>query len=158
VFERVGGFDEEFFMVYEDVDFSFRAQLMGHRVVYVPDALVRHAGSATLGPSSRSAIFHGQRNLEWVYLKNMPWPLLLRSLPGHVVYVLAAALYFAATGRFGAFAAGKWAAIRGCGAMWRKRRRPDVAEAGRVWRLMDRRWFRLKIREKAFDRALARAR
>jgi GT2 family glycosyltransferase len=158
VFERVGGFDEDFFMVYEDVDFSFRAQLLGHRVVYVPEAVVRHAGSATLGPSSRDAIFYGQRNLEWVFLKNMPWSLLLIFLPGHVLYVLTAAVYFAATGRFRAFGAGKWAAIRGCAAMWRKRRRAGQADVGRVWRLMERRWFRLKLREKAFDRMLARAR
>ena len=67
VFERVGGFDNDFFMVHEDVDFWDRAQLLGHRAVYVPDAVVRHGGSSSLGRSSRAAVFYGQRNLEWVY-------------------------------------------------------------------------------------------
>jgi GT2 family glycosyltransferase len=161
VFERVGGFDDDFFMVHEDVDFSFRAQLLGHRAVYVPDAVVRHAGSATLGPSSRDAVFYGQRNLEWVYVKNMPWPHLLWSLPGHVVYVLAAAAYFAFTGRFTAFAAGKWAALLALPSVWRKRRaapRAGPDEVRRVLSLMERRWLGLKVREKRFDRKLARAR
>ena len=34
VFDALGGFDESFFMVYEDVDLSYRAQLLGHRCWY----------------------------------------------------------------------------------------------------------------------------
>jgi GT2 family glycosyltransferase len=158
VFDRVGGFDQDFFMVHEDVGFSFRAQLLGHRAVYVPGAIVRHAGSATLGPSSRAAVFYGQRNLEWVYVKNMPGMLLLRSLPGHLFYLGAAAVYFAFTGRFMAFASAKLSALSGLLSMWRKRRAADPREVRRVRKLMDRRWIALKVREKRFDRALARAR
>jgi 2,3-bisphosphoglycerate-independent phosphoglycerate mutase len=33
LFEALGGFDERFFMVYEDVDLSYRARLLGARVV-----------------------------------------------------------------------------------------------------------------------------
>ena len=116
VFESVGGFDDDFFMVHEDVDFSYRAQLLGHRIVYVPEAVVRHGGSSTLGRSSRTAVYYGQRNLEWVYAKNTPWPLFVRSLPGHLLYVLAAAGYFAVTGRLLTFLGGQmcgaWGAAR----------------------------------------------
>src|SRR5262249_7875923 len=44
-FRALGGFDEAFFMVYEDVDLSYRARLRGLRVWYAADALVRHAVS-----------------------------------------------------------------------------------------------------------------
>ncbi len=154
VFEAVGGFDEGFFLVHEDVDFSYRAQLLGYRCVYVPDAVVKHAFSPTLGRVSAAAVFYGQRNLEWVYWKNTPWPLLLRSLPAHVVYDAAAGLYFARIGMLGPFLRGKWAALQGARALWRKRRevqRRRRTASRRVWRLMDRHWLGLKLREKRFD-------
>jgi GT2 family glycosyltransferase len=43
VIDRIGGFDEEnFFMYGDDVDFSWRARLGGHRVLYRPTACVFH--------------------------------------------------------------------------------------------------------------------
>ena len=37
--DRVGFFDPEFFLIYEDVDLSFRAQLCGYLCLYVPSAI-----------------------------------------------------------------------------------------------------------------------
>ncbi len=161
VFEDVGGFDEDFFMVHEDVDFSYRARLRGHRCVYVADAVVAHAGSGTLGRVSPQAVFLGQRNLEWLYLKNTPWPLLLRSWPGHLLYDAAGAAYFAGNGRLRPFMAAKWAALKSLPQVWRKRRevqRRRTASARHVWRSMERGWVTLKLREKRFDRSVARLR
>ena len=43
VFEEVGGFDHEtFFMYCDDVDYSWRVRLAGHRVVFAPSARVFH--------------------------------------------------------------------------------------------------------------------
>ena len=81
VFDELGGFDEDFFVSHEDVDLSYRARLLGYRCRYVADAVVRHHGSATIGRVSGFAIFHGQRNLEWLYVKNTPPSLLLTTLP-----------------------------------------------------------------------------
>jgi GT2 family glycosyltransferase len=159
VFEEVGGFDEEFFLSHEDVDLSYRIQLTGRGCRYVPGAVVWHAGSASLGRVSRRAVYYGQRNLEWVYLKNTPWPLLIRTLPGHVIYAVASGVYHAAIGHLGAYAAGKWAAIRGAPGMWRKRRAIQGRARTSVRRLsalMDRGWLRLKWREKRFDLRLAK--
>ena len=47
--EAVGGFDEDYFAYYEDIDWAFRAQLAGVRCRYVPTAVLYHRGSATLG-------------------------------------------------------------------------------------------------------------
>jgi GT2 family glycosyltransferase len=71
-FDALGGFDERFFMVYEDVDLSYRARLRGFRVWYVADAVVHHAGSGSIGVLSERTVFYGQRNLEWTWLKNTP--------------------------------------------------------------------------------------
>lgn len=154
LFEALGGFDEDFFLVYEDVDLSYRAQLRGHRCLYVADAFVKHAGSASMGTVSRTSVFYGQRNLEWVYVKNTPWPILLRTLPGHLLYSLAGGAYLAFAGHFGTWLAAKWAALAGLPAVRGRRRaiqNTRVADTRRLWKLMERRWFGLKWREKRFD-------
>lgn len=43
-FEAVGGFDPTYFMFFEDVDLCERLAAAGWRVVYAPDAEVRHVG------------------------------------------------------------------------------------------------------------------
>lgn len=45
--QQIGLFDEDFFAYYEDIDISFRAQLAGWKVAYVPQAIVYHQISAT---------------------------------------------------------------------------------------------------------------
>lgn len=158
VFEELGGFDEDFFLSHEDVDLSYRARLRGYRCWYAADAVVAHTGSGTLGRVSRQAVFHGQRNLEWVYLKNTPAVLLLRTLPGHCVYTLAAAAYFTWIGYAGAFLRAKWSALVGLPAIWRKRRavqRSRRAATADLWRLLEPRWLRLKYREERFDLKIA---
>lgn len=44
-FEKVGGFDERYFMFFEDVDLCYRLKKAGCRTVYVPDARALHAGA-----------------------------------------------------------------------------------------------------------------
>ncbi len=81
----VGGFDEDFFSYLEDVDLSFRLRLKGFRCLYVPTARVHHVGSASLGRESEFAIYHSQRNMVWLYIKNMPAPYFWRYLPRHIL-------------------------------------------------------------------------
>jgi GT2 family glycosyltransferase len=80
-FVGAGGFDEAYFCYYEDSDLSFRLRLAGHRCLYVPDAVVRHVGSALSGRESDFTLYHSYRNLLWTYLKNMPSPLVWLYLP-----------------------------------------------------------------------------
>jgi GT2 family glycosyltransferase len=46
-FLDAGGFDPEYFAYFEDVDLGWRLWVLGHRVLYAPDAIVRHIGGAT---------------------------------------------------------------------------------------------------------------
>jgi len=161
VFDELGGFDEAFFVSHEDVDLSYRARLRGYRCRYVADAVVRHHGSATLGTASAFAVFHGQRNLEWMYIKDTPGALLLTTLPGHVLYLGAACLHFARTGALGAFLRAKAAAVAGLPAILRKRsqvQRTRRVGADAIRPLLESRWLAIKRREKQFDAGLARGR
>ncbi len=158
VFEEIGGFDEDFFLSHEDVDLSYRARLRGYRCRYVADSVVRHRGSSSIGRSSRLSVFHGQRNLEWVYMQNTPREILLRTLPGHLLYNAVAGVHFARRGQLGAFLLAKAAALAGLPRALRKRwriQRRRAVPAKAIWDQLEPRWLALKIREKRFDAALA---
>lgn len=153
VFDELGGFDESFFFSHEDVDLSYRAQLLGYRCRYVADAVVFHHGSGTSGRTSGWTVFHAQRNAEWLYLKNTPTSLLLRTFLAHVIYMAAAAVYFARIGRLGAFVRGKWAALVGLPGVLRARGLVQASRrvsAAAVARQMDVSWISAKLREKRF--------
>jgi N-acetylglucosaminyl-diphospho-decaprenol L-rhamnosyltransferase len=59
LWERVGGFDEGFFLWYDDVDLAKRVINLGYRNLVVGSAAVRHAGAgsfAQIEPSTAQAI------------------------------------------------------------------------------------------------------
>jgi GT2 family glycosyltransferase len=119
--DRIGFLDPEFFMVYEDVDLSFRAQLHGYPCIYIPTAIVFHRYRASLGSGSARQVFYSQRNIEFVYFKNMPFSLILRSLPQRLIYELGAAIHCIGQGNAGPFVRSKLSAIKHLSSMWRKR-------------------------------------
>jgi GT2 family glycosyltransferase len=82
LFDEIGLFDERFFAYYEDVDISFRGRLAGYSFYYCPQAVVHHeAGTTSGGPRSAFTRYHTAQNLFYLYVKNMPLPLLLKYSP-----------------------------------------------------------------------------
>ena len=77
LFDDIGLFDEDFFLVFEDVDLSLRAQVAGHRCLYVPDAVVYHKRGASTEVQSVTVASRSFRNFVWVAGKNLPLPLLM---------------------------------------------------------------------------------
>src|SRR5215469_2229755 len=120
--DDIGFLDPDFFMVYEDVDLSFRAQLRGYACVNVPTAVVFHRYRATLRVGSAAQVFYSQRNIEYVYFKNMPAGLILRSLPLRLIYEFGAAIHFLKLGHGGAFFRSKFNVLRHFPSLLRKRR------------------------------------
>ena len=78
----VGGFDEEFFAYYEDVDLGWRTWVHGHEVRYVPSALCYHHHSSTSGrvPVERLRLLQ-IRNPQLACVKNYDDENLRRVLP-----------------------------------------------------------------------------
>jgi len=97
--QEIGLFDEDLFMVYEDVDLSFRAQLAGYRCLYVPTAIVHHKGSGTIGRFTDFYVYQTQRNVEIIFLKDMPAVLFWLLLPFHLFYNLGGWIFFALVAR-----------------------------------------------------------
>jgi GT2 family glycosyltransferase len=87
-FEAAGGFDARFFCYHEDVDLGFRLRLNGGRCVLEPRAVVRHVGSASSDAISGFAEYHGMRNREWTFARDMPCALMPIALPCHILLVI----------------------------------------------------------------------
>jgi GT2 family glycosyltransferase len=87
-FLSLGGFEPAFFSYCEDADFGWRLRAAGGATRLVPDAVVAHVGSSTLGARSDFALFHGFRNRLWCFARNMPGVLLPMSLPLHLAATL----------------------------------------------------------------------
>jgi GT2 family glycosyltransferase len=51
LFDRLDGFDDEFFMFYEEADLCRRVHNLGGKVLYVPEVAITHVGSGTLPDS-----------------------------------------------------------------------------------------------------------
>lgn len=119
--DEIGFLDDDFFFNHEDTDLNLRAWLCGWKCMYVPEAIVYHKVSATVGELSDMAVYHFSRNTVWVWLKNVPLSLMIRFLPHRLAYELSSAVYFCGNGKWRAYLCGKWDAIRSFRHMWRKR-------------------------------------
>ena len=142
--ETVGGFDEDFFCYGEDVDLGFRLRVAGWKSMLVPDAVVRHVGSASSGGArSVFATYHGHRNMVWVYLKNMPGVLFWLFLPLHVMVNLASLIALTLRGQGKVGLRAKIDALKGFPKMWHKRKMIQSKRAASVmdiWRSLTFRW------------------
>jgi GT2 family glycosyltransferase len=142
-FLEVGGFDEDFFSYFEDVDLGFRLQLGGYRCLYVPQAEVEHIGSSTFGKRSDFAFYHSHRNLVWTYVKNMPSKLLWLHLPEHIAANLIYVVYYALRGRGIVLMKAKMDALTGLTKALGKRReiqRKRKLSSQEIMRRMERGW------------------
>ena len=81
-FRRLGGFVEEFFAYYEDVDLSLRARRAGYEIWFAPSAVAWHAGGASTAAARREfAGFMAVRNRWATIVRNVPAWWLTRRAP-----------------------------------------------------------------------------
>lgn len=138
--EQAGGFDEDFFCYLEDVDLGFRMRLLGWEAMHVPTALCYHAGSALTGRRSDFSTYHGQRNMVWTFVKNMPSWLFWLLLPAHLLLNLLAPFAFIGRRQVRLVLRAKRDALRNVRGLWRKRRavqKQRQVGAGAIWAALD---------------------
>jgi GT2 family glycosyltransferase len=151
IFDSVGDFDEDFFMVHEDSDLSFRAQLMGYQCLYVPTAVAYHRVGSSIGETSDLAIHCARRNSEFVYIKNMPQELLVKYWPLHLLTVLLQGVAHLRRGSGSTYYRAKKDAWRMMPLMLEKRReiqRNRRASDEYINSILTRGWLKGKIRER----------
>jgi GT2 family glycosyltransferase len=70
--ERIGLFDEDFFLYCEDTDLGLRARWAGWKCLYVPAAVAQHHYSATAGRVPVLKAYYIERNRLYTLIKNFP--------------------------------------------------------------------------------------
>lgn len=82
IYREVGGFDEDYFAYFEDVDLGWRLWVMGYRVGFCPEAVVYHRFNGTSGKfgwHKKLVLF--ERNSLYTVIKNYDDASLARILP-----------------------------------------------------------------------------
>ena len=76
---ETGGFDERYFLYYEDVDLSLRGRASGWRYRLVPEAMVEHRRGTSTGADVAGTRFHQERNRLWMAFRFGSPGLILRA-------------------------------------------------------------------------------
>lgn len=82
VFDEIGLMDENHFAYLEDIDLGYRARIHGYVNLYIPEAVVYHAGSGASGSRyNRFKTDLSSKNSVYLIYKNMPVIQILMNLP-----------------------------------------------------------------------------
>ncbi len=73
VFEKIGLFDDKYFMYLEDADFCYRATKAGFKILYVPTAQVFHKNAQSAGLGSPRQDYFITRNRMLFAAKFLSW-------------------------------------------------------------------------------------
>lgn len=77
IIEEVGPMPEQFFLYYEEFDWSEQIKRKGYKIYYQPKSLIYHKESMTTGKSSPLKTFYLTRNRILFMRRNAPWPAFL---------------------------------------------------------------------------------
>ncbi len=112
VIDRVGLFDEIFFIYGEESDLCWRMHFFNYRLTYIPTSTVYHYGSATMKNGTFQKTFLHHRNGLILLLKNYTSRELIRYLPIRMMLDLISFwYYFLGQGHFMNACAVVWAYI-----------------------------------------------
>ena len=73
VFEKIGLFDERFFLFYEETDFCCQAAKNGFKIVAVPQSVIYHKYRVSTGFLNRLFVYYYTRNALLCMRKNALW-------------------------------------------------------------------------------------
>ncbi len=93
VFLQAGGFDDDYFAYFEDIDFGWRLWLYGYRVLLAPNAIVYHRQHATANTAAGYQVrMLMERNAICTLIKNYDEEHLYRVLPAALMLLIQKSL------------------------------------------------------------------
>ncbi|MCE8424201.1 MAG: glycosyltransferase family 2 protein [Candidatus Methanoperedens sp.] len=101
LFEKLGGFDEDYFYYFEESDLCWRARLLGYEVYFSPASRVLHKGGGTFKDGQilyhkvlhDKLLYHRQKNTISSMIKCYELKNLMKYLPLRLLFELNAILY-----------------------------------------------------------------
>lgn len=115
---QIGGFDEDFFIGWEDGDLTFRLSLAGYPCYAVSQVVCFHIRRER----NQKWVRYQTRNRWWFIGKNYDARTFFLALPAIVFLQLCAGIFFLCKGRFGAFCRGTLDALSSLPDIRRKRK------------------------------------
>lgn len=92
-FLDMGGFDESYFALYEDVDLGWRLWLAGHEVSYSPESIVYHRGHSTFETQTMAKMrYLMHRNALMTILKNYEEEMVQKVFPAALLLAIKRAV------------------------------------------------------------------
>jgi GT2 family glycosyltransferase len=79
--QTVGLLDENYYSYFEDLDWGYRANLLGYKIIFEPQAIVYHKGSATWGKYPFKKSYLCRKNSIYTILKNYELKNIFKALP-----------------------------------------------------------------------------
>lgn len=105
LYHHLGGLDDSFFAHMEEIDFCWRAKLLGYQVWCVPASTVYHVGGGTLPNNSPRKLYFNYRNNLLMLYKNLPDRIRWSRIFLRMCLDDASALIYLLTGRWSYFTA-----------------------------------------------------
>lgn len=128
LFERIGGYDDLYFLYGEELDLCWRIWASGDKIVHAPMARIHHRGAVSVNPKGGSKVveirtndskrFYSNRNHLLSLLKNSQHLLLLLIVPSLLLYFVESVAGTILVGRWSFFERTFWQPVREC---WRLR-------------------------------------
>lgn len=111
IFEKAGGFDEEYFLYKDDLDLCWRIKMLDFKIVTDLESKIYHKSGVTAGGqikldqkgkyhTSAKKRFFGERNTLRTLLKNYSTISLIKVLPFYFLIALGETIVFCLIGRF----------------------------------------------------------
>ncbi len=122
LYKKLGGFDDRFFTLNDDIDLSWRVRKLGYSIVYAKKSFVYHHGSATLGPLFQRSQkrYWSERNTIATLIKNHTLIMLIVNGSIYMLLLLAEMAYFIYRGKMNLF----WADFKAI--MWNVKEFPET--------------------------------
>ena len=100
VYQKLNGFDGDFFAHQEEIDLCWRAFNLGYKAKYTSQSVVYHVGGATLNESNSKKTFLNFRNSLLMLTKNLPENKLVPILFARLLLDGLAGIQFIFKGKF----------------------------------------------------------
>ena len=98
--KKIGYFNHDYEMYYEEIDFCWRARLAGYEILYVPSSVVYHKFRGSDSQFSRKMRYYVERNRLRTLLQNYSSLMLLKTIPMYLLLKTMESIFYISTGQF----------------------------------------------------------